>query len=62
MASELPAQFGLPGCRLDSGDIMRNGLQKALLIAEAAVLFAGGMFYLAISGVSRAIWMRARSV
>ena len=41
---------------------MRNGLQKALLIAEAAVLFAGGMFYLAISGVSRAIWMRARSV
>ncbi len=36
-------------------------MRKVILLAEAGVLFAGALFYMAVTTVSRAIWLRVRS-
>ena len=40
---------------------MKEAAHKFVLIAEAAVLFSGALFYMAIASVSRAIWLRVKS-
>ena len=41
---------------------MRDVLQKSLLIAEAGLMFAGALIYMAVAKVTRAVWLRAKSV
>ena len=40
---------------------MKAAARKFVLITEAAILFSGALFYMAIASVSRAIWVRFKS-